>query len=381
MEILGSYRKSINEKYAAKFHLGVGFNQFGNGSYGISGAQFDENSNSTELYRFEISTNGGVSPYATVGAEISKKLRNKDELGLRLSYDFAFRNAYSGTYSLYDQTSQGKYFNRGNYLNLTLAYTLTRNERLNRLNQLKSDPSISKKEAKKKLKKENRYIDPSSSFLYVGGGFGTGMNKVVEDAGGQLMKAGFPSFLPRVAFEKGIKNNFYAEVGLHSQLFWNTSRFKFDQYGSSGSDAFYAYQLSLGGMYRVIAKNNYNIINLHAGVSVGFHTEKNGPDGLNSWGNGSYGGSIDGDTIYFNYASQNRIKSNLISSVYWGLSKDFRVVKNFYFTLNYRQQIGLFKVTETTYNYSGTNVETTTGAKTKITGTSRDFQLGFKVKF
>jgi hypothetical protein len=143
---------------------------------------------------------------------------------------------------------------------------------------------------------------------------------------------------------------------------------------------FYAVQLSGGGLYRWILKNNYNVINIHAGLTLGFHGARNDENGIHSWGSGGMNGTINGNPVSYDYSSVSTVKSNVLTSLYLGLSKDFRIVNNFYFTLNYRQQFGLYKVYESTYNYSGLSIPTTTGAKTKITGSSKDFQFGFKIK-
>jgi hypothetical protein len=195
-----------------------------------------------------------------------------------------------------------------------------------------------------------------------------------------LNEHAYESFLPRISFEKGMKRHFYWEVGVHSQLFWNVTKFEIDKYSSSGSSAFYAVQLSGGGVYRWILKNNYNIINFHSGVSLGFHGAKNGNNGIIGSGSGSITAIMDGNEVNYNFSYESRVKSNILSSFYLGLSKDFRIVHNFYLSLNYRQQFGFYKVYESTYNYSGINIPTTFGATTKITGASKDFQIGFKVK-
>jgi hypothetical protein len=167
---------------------------------------------------------------------------------------------------------------------------------------------------------------------------------------------------------------------MHSQLFYDVTKFAVAKYSSSGSGVFNAVQLSGGGLYRWILKNNYNVININAGLTLGFHGARNDKNGIHSWGSGGMNGTINGNPVVYDYSSVSSVKSNVLTSLYLGLSKDFRIVNNFYFTLNYRQQVGLYKVYESTYNYSGLSVPTTIGARTKITGSSKDFQFGFKIK-
>jgi hypothetical protein len=381
-ELLASYHKTLNEKYGLKFNFGGGINHYGGGTYGYSAGNYNITSQTnSELYDFDIQFTNSAKPYLTLGTEITKNLKNKDILALKMNFEYSFKNAYSGTYSIYDGSSKGEYFNRGNYFNLALAYTMTGNKRLSRLNQLKLENNLDKKSAKRLIKKENRFIEPKSTFISLAGGLGIGMNLIESDPGSTLMKSGFASFLPRISIEKGLKNNFYGEIGFHSQTFWDVSKFNVYEYGSSGGNAFYAYQLSVGGLYRWTLKNNYNVLNFHSGFSIGYHNARNLENGLSSWGSGGVSsGTIGNEVFHIEYNSQSRIKSNVLASCYLGVSKDFRIVNNFYFTMNYRQQFGLIKASEATYNYSGLNVPTTEGARMKINGTSRDFQLGFKIK-
>jgi len=382
LEVLASYHQKLTDKLELKYNFGGGIIHYGSSSNGFSmGANYTDSTQAiSELYDVDIKFSNSVKPFLSLGLELDKKLKNLDLLSFKLTYDYSFSKAYDGTYSVYDNTSRGQYFNNGNYLNFHVGYTITGSKRLNDLKTVENNLSVSRKVAKKINKKQSRYIDPKSIFLNFSGGLGIGGTKVSSDPNGILENGGYASFLPRISVEKGIKNNFYGEIGLHSQLFWDVSKFSYNKYGSSGSGAFYAVQASFGGVYRWILRNNYNVINIHSGISLGFQPEKNGSNGLVSWGSGSENGTFNGDTINFNYSQESTIKSNLLASVYLGFSKDFRIVNNFYFTLNYRQQFGLFKVYESIYDYEGTNIPATVGAKTKITGSSKDFQLGFKIK-
>lgn len=379
LEVLASYHQKISDKIELKYSLGTGLVFYGGYEYASNGG-FQDSTGEYNIYGINIKYNNHFKPFASLGVEATKKLKNKDLLSLKLSYDHSFSNAYSGTYSLYDGNSAGQYFNRGSFLNLSFGYVITGNKKLNRIKELQTLNQIDPKTAKKLLRKENRYIDPKSSFLNISAGMGFGGTKVHSDPNGYMENYAYPGFLPRIAFEKGIKNNFYWEVGIHSQLFWDVTKFNIDKYSSSGSSAFYAVQLSGGGLYRWILKNNYNVLNIHSGVTIGFHGAQNDENGICSMGSGATNGSINGNSFNYSYSSVSRIKSNVLSSLYLGLSKDFRIVNNFYITLSYRQQFGLYKVLESTYNYSGVNVPTTIGATTKLTGSSKDFQFGFKIK-
>lgn len=379
-ELIASYRKQLTDNYSLRLQLGGGIVHYGGYSYGGSGyLSFDSTGTEVQIFDVDINFNNQAKPFITLGFDISKTLKNKDLLGLRISYDHSFRDAFNGTYSLYNGSSAGNYFNKGHYLNIHLGYTMTRTKRLQAINDIQQDSGLDPKSAKKMARKNMRYIDPESMFLNISGGIGIGGTRVVHDPNGILQKYGYPSFLPRVSFEKGIRNQLYWEAGFHSQLFWNVQRFSFDRYGSSGSSAFYAFQFSGGGAYRWILANNYNVINVHAGLSLGFHSGKN-YNGITSSGGGSINGVFDNNPVSFNYYYTSKIHSNILASVYLGLSKDFRVVNNFYFTINYRQQFGLIKAIESTYTYSGENIPYTTDARTKINGSSKDFQLGFKLK-
>jgi hypothetical protein len=381
LELLGAYHQEINDKIELKYSLGAGLVYFGSrkASYGF-GNYFDSTFEAYEVSDIEINYDNRFKPFVSLGIEVTKKLKNKDLLSFKLSYDHSFSNAYTGTYSIFNETSRGQYFNRGSFLNMSVGYVITGDKKLNRIKELQTLNHVDPKKAKKLLRKENRFIDPKSSFLNISGGTGFGGTKVHTDPNGSLENYAYPTFLPRISFEKGIKNNIYWEIGMHSQLFYDVTKFTIARYSSSGSGVFYAVQLSGGGLYRWVLKNNYNVINIHTGLSLGFHGARNDKNGIHSWGSGGMNGTINGNPVVYDYSSVSSVKSNVLTSLYLGLSKDFRIVNNFYFTLNYRQQVGLYKVYESTYNYSGLSVPTTIGARTKITGSSKDFQFGFKIK-
>jgi hypothetical protein len=381
-EFLATYHQKLTDKMELNYHLGAGLFHYGNFGYYSTGFENSTDTNLlfTQLYNVSAHSNGNYKPFISVGFGGSRKLKNADLLSLKLSYNYSFQNAFDGHFSIYDNTSTGKYFNKGNFLNVQFGYTITGSKRINAVKKFESDPQYNRKTAKKMAKKELRYIDPKSTFIHFSGGIGIGTTLVENDPNGILQKAGFESFLPRISIEKGIKNNFYWELGIHTQLFWDASKFSFDEYGSSGSGAFHAYQLSGGAVYRWILKNNYNILNIHSGLTCGFHLAKNNMDGIIGSGSGSLSGELNGNPFNFYFTEESRVKSNILASVYLGLSKDFRIVNNFYFTLNYRQQFGLIKVYESSYNYNGTNIPTTLNAKTKLNGSSKDFQVGIKLK-
>ena len=380
-EMLGSYHQKINEKLELKYSLGAGLVHYGSRqSRYVFINYFDSTYEAYEVSDIEINYNNRFKPFVSLGIEATKKLKNKDLLSLKLSYDHSFSNAYTGTYSIFNGTSKGQYFNRGSFLNVSVGYVITGNKKLNRIKELQTLNQVDPKTAKKLLRKENRFIDPKSSFLNVSGGMGFGGTKVHADPNASLENYAYPTFLPRISFEKGIKNNIYWEIGMHSQLFYDVTKFVVAKHSSSGSGAFYAVQLSGGGLYRWILKNNYNVINIHSGLTLGFHGARNDENGIHSMGSGGMNGAINGNPVNYTYSEISRVKSNTLTSLYLGLSKDFRIVNNLYITFNYRQQFGLYKVFESTYDYSGLGVPTTNGAKTKLTGSSIDFQFGFKIK-
>jgi uncharacterized protein YggU (UPF0235/DUF167 family) len=207
LELLASYHQKINDKYELKYSLGGGIIHYGGYGLSSSGGFQDSTGQDRNIYDINIKFNNRFKPFVSFGFEASKKLKNRDLVSLKLSYDFSFSNAYTGTYSIYDGNSTGNYFNKGNYLNLSLGYTITGNKKSERLKELQLVNKVDSKTAKKLLKKENRFIDPQSSFIAISGGMGVGGTKIESDPSGYLKKYGYPSFLPRISFEKGIKSN------------------------------------------------------------------------------------------------------------------------------------------------------------------------------
>ena len=376
VELLTSYRKQLTENHLLRAQLGGGFVYYGGLNFSSSGTIVTDTTQfALVYYDLNLEFNKQVKPFITVGFDLTKTLQNKDLLGLRIGYDHSFSNAFDGTYSLFGLTSGGKYFNKGHYLNVALTYTLTRSKHLQTVRELQKDPSLDKKSAKKAARKNRRYIDPKSMFINASAGLGYGKSIIENDPNGAFVSQGAASFLPRLAFEKGIKNQFYWELGYHSQLFWDVQKFSFVKYNYSALSTFYAHQLSGGALYRWILPSHYNVLNFHAGLTCGFHT-----DNGYSEGGGNFSGVSEGIPFSIQYTSTSKIHSNVLFSFYYGFSKDFRIVNNLYLSLSYRQQIGLIKVFETTYTYSGLNLPYTEGVRSQINGTSKDFQLGLKVK-
>ncbi len=376
VELLTSFRKQLLDHYLLRAQLGAGLIYYGGLNFSSKGTvATDTTQFALVYYDLNLQFEKQVKPFITVGFDLVKTLQNKDLLGLRISYDHSFRNAFDGTYTLNGMTSGGNYYNKGHYLNVALTYTLTRSKHLQTVRELQKDPSLDKKSAKKAARKNRRYIDPKSMFINASAGMGFGKSIIKNDPNGAFVSHGSSSFLPRLAFEKGIKNQFYWELGYHSQLFWDVQKFSFVNYSWSAVSAFYAHQLSGGALYRWILPNHYNVLNFHAGLTCGFHTENGGANG-----SGNFSGVSDGNPFSIQYTATSKIHSNVISSLYFGFSKDFRIINNLYLSLSFRQQIGLIKVFETTYTYSGLNLPYTEGVRSQINGTSKDYQLGIKVK-
>lgn len=373
LALSAGYRKQISDKYALKVHAGLGMkylptSYFEIGYYGTSGSD----------YYLKGQFMGQVNPYITAGAGIIRSLRNMDELSLRLSYEQCFKEVYKGNYYLQNGTSTGRFYNTGSNVNLALTYTFTGIAKKKKIETLKETEFQDRRSAKKQYRKEIRYIDPKSMFITATAGLGFGINRV-KDPGNTLSNGAALSILPRVTFEKGIARNYFAEAGFNTLEYWSAEKVK--SFFSSASSAFTVYQLSVGGGKRLIAKNNYNIITLHAGLSFGATNIIKGNNTSGSFAIGTVDNS--GQVVnYFSAYSEEYGIHRFITSAYLGASKDFRLTRHFYLALSYRYQQGFYTVYEQKVKYTTSMMQDALvhAATIKIDGSSHVFEFGFKIK-
>lgn len=195
---------------------------------------------------------------------------------------------------------------------------------------------------KKSFRIEKRYIHPKSKYLAFSAGWGFA-TQFLNDPN-EFLTTGLQFYnqrLPHVMYEHGISNNFFAETGY--SYAWQGVFYAREVNGSGGmssySGLYHTHDFHLGGGYRFIVKNNFHIINFHAGFFMGFadHTERFADLPL------SFGRNhLDFIT---NFKYEVNVNLNNFSKVsfgpYLGISKEFRLSKDIRFFAKYIQRFGL----------------------------------------
>ncbi len=366
------YNYWLNDKYNLKTTFGVGGIAMG-GLYG----QIISYSEYTQEFEIQYNADFGLIPYLKLSTGVDRVLKNDNLLGLSLSYEYFLQPVFTGTYSMYSNESSGTLTSKGHNIGLTLGYTFTRAKKMKLAEDLViHSEDISFKDAKKKFKKERRFIDPKSTFFDLSSGMLFARNQV--GVGDHLLKSGsFASWIVSANIEKGIKNNFFWQAGLSVSETWSYIRINSpDTFWSFGGNEFVSAQASFGVGTRLISKkSNINFLNVSAGLSVGAHTSQKGPSGYSSGSGGQ-----DGETLY-QFRVDYTTKRNIYPTVYLNLSRDFQMTKSLYLSLDYRFNLGLMNVVQGDVEYSEQpDLSNVLNDQINIKGTSNAFQLGIKYK-
>lgn len=374
------YTVPLKNNFSFGLNLGGGVTNYLGDGVGISGEfQSYGNNPPVKTVRIEYFLNPKLVPYAEIGPQISRTLKNKNELSLKLSYVQSFGNIYEGDYQLFGNSSYGTFNNSGSNLRLSLGYTFTGDRRVQKIAEINEDLS-DYKASKIAYKKNKRFIHPQSLFVSVLGGIGFAKsyaednNNVIQDDLGQALSA-------RIMVEKGFKNNFFFEAGY--QLFEYNGSFSLESNisGSFSSNDYFTHQFNFGAGYRVIgSRKNYHYFNLHAGLSTGFIPLRKGQTAATVEEGGlSIGTNLSSYT--FMYSTETEILSSFIIAPYVGISKDFRITESMFITLLYRYQHGLNDISKREITYHDSDEYTTPQTtNTFMNGTEHSIQLGLKFK-
>jgi len=373
------YTVPLKNNFSFGLNLGGGVINYMGDGVGISG-EFQSYGNypPVQTVRIEYFLNSKVVPYLEFGPQISRTLKNKNELSLKLSYVQSFGNIYEGDYQLFGNSSYGTFNNSGSNLRLSLGYTFTGDRRVQKIAEINEDLS-DYKAAKLEFKKNKRYIHPKSLFVSVLGGIGYAKN-YADDPNNMIQDDLGEALSGRIMVEKGFKKNFFFEAGY--QLFEYTSAFTLRNHSASfSSNDYFTHQFNLGAGYRVIgSRKNYHYFNLHAGLSVGFIPLRKGQTAaVVEEGGLSIGTNLSSYT--FMYSTETEILSSFIIAPYVGISKDFRITESMFITLLYRYQHGLSNISKREITYQDSDQYTTPQtANSYMNGTEHSIQLGLKFK-
>lgn len=248
---------------------------------------------------------------------------------------------------------------------LTLTNTLT----------AQTDGSTStKKEIRKTKFSEKHAFDSKSYFVELNGG--RFLTQTKEVGGEDFFENEWAeSLVSNLSLEKGLSNYYYLKGNLSYANYSMRVRVN-DANVASVHFPFKAIGLSFGFGKRLIFKNNFNLLNVEAGLGINGHTAKTG---LTNESFGSARFTDTGDTVYI-FNSKSYVDTKLFPTLYLGASKDFRLAKTFYLSLAYRFNIGMTTVAHQDLFFSD-DQNTNTPTKVVANGTSHAITLGVKYRF
>lgn len=328
--------------------------------------------NSSSVYSLVKGEYNGARPFVSVGLKVSQILRNQDLLFFSFRYNAAFGSIASGTYSLENASSEGGFECQGSNLHFGLGYAFTRAKKRAEIQERWEETDATKREAKKDLRKEKRYFDPKSSFVELSGGrFLTQTREVGGQDFFQTMNT--ESLAAQLSFEKGIKNYFYWKASLTQASYLMQARV----HGAKGAGVqklFNATGINLGFGKRLMLQNNYNILNVEAGIGLNAHFKAKGFQQES----GSYAQDANNDTL-FSYHYNLHLNQSLFPTVFLGASKDFQIGKAFYVSLAYRFNLGFTQPASMNVAFSDATHDNTLTI-VEVNGTSHTISLGFKYR-
>jgi hypothetical protein len=371
------YTIPLKNNFQFGLSLGGGIANFSGDVVGVyEDNESSGNSGYNELARIEYSLNPNPVPFLELGPQLSKTLKNQNEVSLKLSYIQSFSAIYEGVYQVFGNSSNGMLRNSGSNFRFTLGYTFTGDQRIEKIARFNTELNDFKA-AKTEYKKNKRFIHPKSIFVSLTTGIGA-MKSYAEDPNGFIRDSYGQSISTRLMVEKGLKNNFFLEAGYQFIEYYGSLKFK-DLSMTTSSNDFFTHQLNMGAGYRVIGKKkNYHYFNIHSGLSIGFIPEKKG---ATATGGGSMSFGTITDYYELSYSYETEILSSVLIAPYIGLSKDFCLSERLFITLMYRYQYGLNKLSQRSITYQNNEqYPTPQNASNFTNGTEQTFQLGLKLK-
>lgn len=135
---------------------------------------------------------------------------------------------------------------------------------------------------------QKRYISPQAKYISISGGwiFNNTHTKDPNHFFEPLTSVNNGIF-PNITYEHGIKNNFFAEISydftkqnvsfkhkIDDKRNWSYS-FNFASFDNEYFNSQKSHNLNIGGGYRIIGKNNFHFLNIHAGLFVGISNRSN----------------------------------------------------------------------------------------------------------
>jgi hypothetical protein len=322
-------------------------------------------------YQFE----GAANPFIKLQFGYEFPLKNKNLIGIDLSFNGAFRPIYSMEFNYTDSgpSSYGTYTYSGNSIHLGVHYTWTKNKKNADIETFLKD-SVNRKEAKKIVTINNRFQSSKAVLIQLHQGGFMNQSKIRNISDNVFKNASAPSSSTRLNATIGWKNNwsFQPGVSIDSYFLWLRKNFS----GLSGSSLFNLFTVDLGMQRRMLSfpKTNRYLCNVNGGISFSYLS-----------GSGGGGGSVtsfDYNTnqviLTYNYSYQ--YNNKIFPLAYIGVSKDFRLSNHILFTIAYRHQIGLSRGMLIPFSYTVTN-QAPVSTQIRVNGNADCLSFGLTYRF
>ena len=322
-------------------------------------------------YQFE----GAANPFIKLRFGYEFPLKNKNLIGIDLSFNGSFRPIYSMEFNYTDSgpSSHGTYTYSGNSIHLGVHYTWTKNKKNADIETFLKD-SVNRKEAKKIVTINNRFQSSKAVLIQLHQGGFMNQSKIRNISDNVFKNASAPSSSTRLNATIGWKNNwsFQPGVSIDSYFLWLRKNFS----GLSGSSLFNLFTVDLGMQRRMLSfpKTNRYLCNVNGGISFSYLS-----------GSGGGGGSVtsfDYNTnqviLSYNYSYQ--YNNKIFPLAYIGVSKDLRLSNHILFTIAYRHQIGLSRGMLIPFSYTVTN-QATVFTQIRVNGNADCLSFGLTYRF
>ena len=353
------------------FSLGLngGVRLMGNGQSGYGSNWGSVISQST--YHFDQN----VNPFMRLHLSYEFPLKNKDLLGIDLSYKGSFYPIYYMDHIRYDlnSTSYGTYKYSGNSVHLGLHYTWTKNKKNAEIATFMMD-SVDRKAAKKIMATKNRFQSSNAVLIQLHQGGFMNQSKIMNNTDKVFKNASAPSSSIRLNASIGWKNNWSFQPGISLDSYW---LWLHDQkYGYSGTNLFNLFTVDLGMKRRMLSfpKSNRYLCNLNGGISFSYLNGSGGGSGSSTSFDPNTGQAI----LSYNYSYQ--YNNKIFPLAYVGVSKDLRLSKHFLFTIAYRHQFGLSKGMIIPFNYTVGN-QASVSSQIRVNGNADCLSFGLTYRF
>ncbi len=377
------YRKKLNNKNTSYIKSSLSAYLFNNVRTNIGGTSVVNNRDTVQsTVNFLFKNKQNIAAEILVGNYYKLSNHNLFKYGLKLNY--ALSNFYTGIFyndlKGSNQFAAGTISNSNIFLSIQLSYVFSKSSKQAIIFDLKNQhPDKSSLEIKRLYKQHNRLQTSKNNLLIA---LNTGLNlqpNHVNDANFNFRNTTSLSAALQLEAAYLFSNTNFAEASIGRLAYYegNSNRI-IEGYDcficGSHSNAFDALQLKIGLGKRVLNKKKYNIINLHAGVSL-----VNAFASLGISGKGYSTALSNNDTLLTETHISYQLKK-IFPMVYLGISKDIKISPVLFIRFQYQSHIGFYPVFESKYTYQTNSMIGKKFATYHTNGSFQTFQFGIVYK-